>query len=200
MPLQCTCPECSVTEDRSDKCPLRQTQLHVKALRLYSENSVAREACHAYAGMLGRGGSRWPRLEHIREFLRLQGRTRAGIAACSMFQSEAVFVSSYFAETGISSLVTTCKLGGISPEELPDGRAVSTVSYACNPAAQALLLNEWDAEVNVLLGLCCPHDLVFTELSSAPVTTLFVKEHISGHWPYKTLKDLEKDRHGAQGM
>ena len=38
-------------------------------------------------------------------------------------------------------------------------------------------------ELNVLVGLCLGSDLVFTERSRAPVTTLFVKDRSLAHNP-----------------
>ena len=57
----------------------------------------------------------------------------------------------------------------------------------CDPLGQAALLNAHGTEVNLLLGLCIPHDMLFAWASKAPCTTVFAKEHLSHHAPYATV-------------
>jgi uncharacterized metal-binding protein len=58
---------------------------------------------------------------------------------------------------------------------------------ACNPILQAALLNDAGVEVNVIVGLCIGHDMLFTMNSKAPVTTLIVKDRLLGHNPVMAL-------------
>jgi uncharacterized metal-binding protein/predicted Fe-Mo cluster-binding NifX family protein len=71
-----------------------------------------------------------------------------------------------------------CKVGGIpSSTAETEGRGPGPVGgVACNPGGQARLLNESEADMNLIVGLCVGADSVFSELSRAPVTTLFVKD------------------------
>ncbi len=46
---------------------------------------------------------------------------------------------------------------------------------------QAQLLEEADTEVNVVIGLCVGHDMLFSAYSAAPVTTLVVKDRAMFH-------------------
>ena len=70
----------------------------------------------------------------------------------------------------------------------------------CNPVAQARILNEAGVDLNVIAGLCLGCDILFTERSHAPVTTLFVKDRSLAHNPVGAiytryhLEDLEKGR------
>ncbi len=48
--------------------------------------------------------------------------------------------------------------------------------HECNPILQADVLNKLGTDVNVIVGLCIGSDCVFTRHSTAPVTTLFVKD------------------------
>jgi len=57
----------------------------------------------------------------------------------------------------------------------------------CNPAAQALILNHHKTEMNIIIGLCVGHDITFTHLSKAPVTTLIAKDRSSPHDPTACL-------------
>jgi uncharacterized metal-binding protein len=78
-----------------------------------------------------------------------------------------------------------CKIGGrrISEEELP----FRPCHIACNPAGQAAELNRCGVELNAIVGLCVGCDLVFTQHSQAPVTTLFVKDRSLANNPVGAL-------------
>ena len=52
---------------------------------------------------------------------------------------------------------------------------------------QAELLNNAGTDLNLIVGLCLGHDIVFTQHSKAPVTTLIVKERLLGHNPVIAL-------------
>jgi uncharacterized metal-binding protein/predicted Fe-Mo cluster-binding NifX family protein len=74
-----------------------------------------------------------------------------------------------------------CKIGGIAatnpmlaPQE-PGSRNRPSV-IACNPIGQADALRRIGTDLNVLVGMCMGSDSIFTRLSDAPVTTLFVKD------------------------
>ena len=58
---------------------------------------------------------------------------------------------------------------------------------ACNPLLQAEILNQRGTDFNLLIGLCVGHDMLFTQASQAPVTTLIVKDRLTGHNPVITL-------------
>ena len=84
-----------------------------------------------------------------------------------------------------------CKVGAVDKCDigLPDGLKVcpGCNESCCNPALQAQILNEWGAELNVLVGLCVGHDAIFTRHSKAPVTTFIVKDRVLGHNPAAAL-------------
>jgi uncharacterized metal-binding protein len=48
-------------------------------------------------------------------------------------------------------------------------------------------LNENGTELNIIVGLCIGHDLLFSMKSKAPVTTLIVKDKFTGHNPAVAL-------------
>jgi uncharacterized metal-binding protein len=66
----------------------------------------------------------------------------------------------------------------IEPEE---------VEAMCNPIGQALILNREKTDLNIILGLCIGHDILFTQYSDAPVTTLAVKDRVLAHNPLGAL-------------
>jgi uncharacterized metal-binding protein len=44
--------------------------------------------------------------------------------------------------------------------------------------------------MNIIVGLCVGHDMLFSKHSSAPVTTLVVKDRVTGHNPVSVLYGL----------
>jgi uncharacterized metal-binding protein len=54
---------------------------------------------------------------------------------------------------------------------------------ACNPIGQANVLNKENCDINIIVGLCIGHDILFTGNSKAPVTTLAVKDRVLAHNP-----------------
>lgn len=66
-----------------------------------------------------------------------------------------------------------CKIGG---KQLSDTILTGSNKIECNPAGQVNILNMAEVDFNIIIGLCIGTDCVFTELSDAPVSTLFVKD------------------------
>ena len=58
---------------------------------------------------------------------------------------------------------------------------------ACNPIAQAKLLEEAGCELNIVIGLCVGHDSLFIKYAKAPITVLVAKDRIFGHNPAAAL-------------
>ncbi|MBN1609486.1 MAG: DUF1847 domain-containing protein [Polyangiaceae bacterium] len=70
-----------------------------------------------------------------------------------------------------------CRVGGQWQEEDPEG------GPTCNPFAMAHMLNAAKTDLNVAVGLSIGCDVVFGQLSHAPVTTLFVKDKLLANNP-----------------
>jgi uncharacterized metal-binding protein len=74
-----------------------------------------------------------------------------------------------------------CKIGGaaagdpVMEAQAERGRKPAR-SIACNPRGQAEQLNRVGTDLNVLVGICMGADCIFSRLSDAPATTLFVKD------------------------
>jgi uncharacterized metal-binding protein len=65
-----------------------------------------------------------------------------------------------------------CKYGRVPFNDLlPGYKGVS-----CNPAGQAKFLEEKGTELNIMMGLCLGHDMIFNAKSKAPVTPIIVKD------------------------
>jgi uncharacterized metal-binding protein len=95
---------------------------------------------------------------------------RVGIAFCEELREPAEILCSVL-DRSFETVPVGCKVGG------PPLAGDSTLPpITCNPVAQAGTLNRVGTDLNVIVGLCMGADCVFTRESSAPVTTLFVKD------------------------
>jgi uncharacterized metal-binding protein len=49
-------------------------------------------------------------------------------------------------------------------------------------------MNILKTELNIALGFCIGHDILFSKYSEAPVTTLVVKDRVNKHCPTKAFE------------
>ncbi len=124
------------------------------------------------------------RLEELILFCKKMKFKRVGIAFCIGLSAEARIVHELLARYFEVHSVC-CKVGGTDKDDLGlvkirDQEAHETM---CNPLGQAAILNDEGTELNIILGLCIGHDILFTEHSDAPVTTLAVKDRVLAHNP-----------------
>jgi len=135
--------------------------------------------------------ARWTRVEDTIAFAKLMGYARIGIATCVGLLDEAERLSSILRAQGFEALSVCCKAGSIDKLELglkeKDKVRPGTFEPACNPIAQAEILNRQGSDMNIILGLCVGHDMLFNRHSKAPVTTLVVKDRVTGHNPVAVL-------------
>ena len=136
------------------------------------------------------GYMRWPRIRETLELAKRLEASKVGIAFCVGLSREAEEVSSLFEKWGFQVYSVCCKCGSIDKAELELGRDVRMregFDPACNPMLQAELLNRAGTQFNILVGLCVGHDALFYRYSKAPVTTLIVKDRVTGHNPLIAL-------------
>jgi len=135
--------------------------------------------------------ARWTRVEDTIAFAKLMGYKRIGIATCIGLLDETHRLAAILKAQGLEPLSVCCKAGSIDKLELgleeADKVRPSTFEPACNPVAQAKLMNRAMTDMNVIVGLCVGHDMLFTKYSDAPVTTLVVKDRVTGHNPVSVL-------------
>jgi uncharacterized metal-binding protein len=122
------------------------------------------------------------RVEEIKNYARMSGIKRIGIANCISMQKEAEALKGMLGdEFEVHSI--DCKVGRV-PSSVFSAEAKGV---SCNPAAQAEYLDENKTELNISMGLCVGHDMVFTSKSKVPVTTLIVKDREHKHNPMETF-------------
>ncbi|MEM0343735.1 MAG: DUF1847 domain-containing protein [Thermoplasmata archaeon] len=129
------------------------------------------------------------RLEEIMLYASMMGKRRMGIAFCIGLQNEARTLDRILTSRGFEVHSACCKICGIDKDELGVRKMHETAGSEalCNPIGQAMLLNGRETEINILVGLCVGHDMLFTEHSNAPVTTLVVKDRVLCHNPVGAL-------------
>lgn len=135
--------------------------------------------------------ARWTRVEDTIAFAKLMGYRRIGIATCIGLLDETQRLAAVLEAQGLEPLAVCCKTGSIDKAEMgateEEKVRPGTFEPACNPVAQARLLNEAATDMNVIVGLCVGHDMLFSRHSAAPVTTLVVKDRVTGHNPASVL-------------
>lgn len=111
---------------------------------------------------------------------------KIGIANCTTFIKEANQLEEILTDAGFSVEKVHCKFGRVSFNELIPGYKGIT----CNPAGQAKYLEEKGTELNIMMGLCLGHDMIFNAKSKAPVTPLLVKDRKLNHHTLVVFKEI----------
>ena len=124
------------------------------------------------------------RIEEVIYFAKEMKYKRLGMAFCIGLRQEAEILDRILSRD-FKVFSANCKICGIKKSEMRPGTKVSEkkVRISCNPIGQAETLNQKKTDLNINLGLCLGHDILFTEHSRAPVTTLAVKDRVLGHNP-----------------
>ncbi|MEN8232518.1 MAG: DUF1847 domain-containing protein [Thermodesulfobacteriota bacterium] len=135
--------------------------------------------------------ARWTRVEDTIAFAKLMGYKKIGMATCIGLLDETNRLAAILLAQGFKPVSVCCKSGSIDKLELglaeTEKVRPNTFEPACNPVAQARLLNRAETDLNIIVGLCVGHDILFTKYSDAPVTTLVVKDRVAGHNPVSVL-------------
>jgi len=133
-----------------------------------------------------RGGDR---VEDIRNYAKLEKFKRIGIANCVSLQKETDSLKASLAKD-FDVFTVDCKCGRIPNSEIigSDSKGIS-----CNPAGQAQFLAENNTELNIVMGLCIGHDMIFSAKSKAPATTLIVKDLKHKYNPIEIFNTNERE-------
>jgi uncharacterized metal-binding protein len=107
-------------------------------------------------------------------------------------RDEAARIVKFLEKSGFTIASVLCKCGGVDKTKLHVAKEYKIgdpieFEASCNPVLQAELLNKAETDINVIVGLCLGHDMIFTMNSKAPVTTLIVKDRLLGHNPIIAL-------------
>jgi uncharacterized metal-binding protein len=124
---------------------------------------------------------KWTRLEEIIGFCKDMDYRKIGIAMCVGLVEEVCTLKKILSKD-FTVVDICCKSCGFDKNEFNVPHIKSDRYEAtCNPIAQALILNGEKTDLNIIVGLCIGHDILFTKYSEAPVTTFIVKDRVLGH-------------------
>ncbi|MFC1918256.1 DUF1847 domain-containing protein [Chloroflexota bacterium] len=128
-----------------------------------------------------------PRLEEALLFAKEMKFKRIGFAACTAMDWELSYLKKLFVREGFQVFTASCQIGRVNAESRGVPEVQGFVRSMCNPIAQAKILNSEDTQLNFVLGLCMGHDILFNQYSKAPVSTLIVKDRVTGNNPAAAL-------------
>ncbi len=132
-------------------------------------------------------GFKWTRVEEVMVFARILGYERLGIAFCVGLFEEARVLSDILEKNRFEVVSVSCMAGGPRRAELRIEQSPHQSPVVCNPVMQAEVLNRECTELNLMVGLCVGHDILFIRNSDAPVSPLVVKDRIMANNPVGVL-------------
>ena len=125
----------------------------------------------------------WTRVDEIVEYAKIRGMKRLGIATCYALMFETKLLSDILERNGFDVISVSCLCGELDPEDAE----ITGGEIFCNPIMQAEVLNTENTELNIMVGLCLGHDILFLKYSNAETTPLVVKDRATGHNPAVAL-------------
>jgi uncharacterized metal-binding protein len=133
------------------------------------------------------GYEKWTRIQECIEFTKYLGIKKIGLASCIALIDELKMMSKLFDKLDIEIVATACKIGAITAEARGIPEIDGLKGTTCNPIAQAKIMNSQNTQLNFTLGLCIGHDILFSMYSKAPVSTVIVKDRVTGNNPAVAL-------------
>lgn len=157
-------------------------ELKKEAMRLYTGDEL--RSMKVSTSIESRYYMEKTRLEELILYAKGMDYQKIGIAFCIGMEKEARTIHRIL-EKDFEVHSVCCKVCGIDKDEFGLERLHSGegMEAMCDPIGQAMVLNSENTRLNVILGLCMGHDILFTEHSEAPVTTLAVKDRVLAHNP-----------------
>jgi uncharacterized metal-binding protein len=150
----------------------------------------------AYQLIRGRVIAVRPRILELIKLTKMMNWGKMGVAFCTGLRNEASRIVEILEDADLTVYSVCCKCGGfdkttwgirgedkiIALEGNPDA-----FEAGCNPIVQAEVFNSEKTDLNIIVGLCIGHDIQFANYSKAPVTTIIVKDRVTGHNPFASL-------------
>jgi uncharacterized metal-binding protein len=197
----CWSPDPAAAPPRPGNCPTtHHGDAASEALALYGPDAADGRLARVAAEVEGlcyeqqAGGAvhaRWTRVEDTVALARRMGWKRVGIATCIGLLDESARLAEILEAQGLEPVSVCCKVGSVDKSSLGIAEELKvrpgTFEPLCNPAAQARILNRVGTDMNVIMGLCVGHDMLFAKHADAPTTTLVAKDRVTGHNPVAAL-------------
>jgi uncharacterized metal-binding protein len=131
------------------------------------------------------------RIVEICEFANRMDYKRLGLVFCIGLKNEASVVENILKKNKFDVVSVCCKAGRTSKDLLgiedSDKIFQGTDEAMCNPIFQAMLMNDENTQLNILMGLCVGHDSLFFKHADAFTTVLAVKDRVTGHNPMAAI-------------
>ena len=124
------------------------------------------------------------RIVEIKNYAKLAGFKRIGIANCISLQKETMQLKEMLTDD-FEVYTIDCRTGRLPANEY---LGADVKGVMCNPAGQAKYLEENNTDLNIVMGLCMGHDMMFTSKSKAPSTTLIVKDRKHKYNPIEIFR------------
>ena len=174
--------KCALCEDKECDSGKDCTKMKKEFLRKYADKDL--ELLKTAASIEADFYMKSTRLEELVQFSKRMKYERLGIAFCIGLQNEAKLIHKILEKNNFEVFLIICKVCGINKSYLKLKKLRGLDFEAtCNPVGQAIVLNNKNTDLNIIVGLCIGHDILFTEHSTAPVTTLVVKDRVLAHNP-----------------
>ena len=141
----------------------------------------------AASAVVTRGDYKWSRIQEAIEFCKELRISKVGIASCVGLMQELSSVTELFTGAGFEVKSAACQVGRVSAEDRGIPELKDAQGVYCNPIAQAEIFNAEITELIFIIGLCMGHDVLFNRYSEAPVSTLIIKDRVTGHNPVAAL-------------
>jgi uncharacterized metal-binding protein len=132
------------------------------------------------------------RIEELIQFSRKCGYKKLGIAHCGGLMKEAGMLTDILENNGFEVISVQCKAGAVPKEAIgirPEEKVAGPEQWEtmCNPIAQAMIINQTQVDLAIMLGLCIGHDTLFIKYCDVPLTVLAVKDRLLAHNPLAAL-------------
>ena len=193
-------------------CPMKTSEEMIKSVtekymmddvkKIYVPATITEK--EAYEVVRGVRMAVRPRIKELIEYGKLIKAQKIGVAFCAGLRDEGERIAKILEDSGFTVASVMCKCGGTDKEKLgveKEYKIEDPLKFepGCNPILQETLLNKSETDINVIVGLCLGHDMLFTMNSKAPVTTLIVKDRLLGHNPVIALySNFHKNIIGSQ--
>lgn len=128
------------------------------------------------------------RVEETILFAKEMGAKKIGIATCTALLKESMTLARILRAHGFQVFSACCKVGAVPKQDIgiPEEH-ITQGPNICNPIMQAELLNRENTDLNIVMGLCVGHDILFHKYIKGPTTTMVVKDRVTGHNPVAPL-------------
>jgi uncharacterized metal-binding protein len=153
------------------------------------ENRRVNQACDEVLNKQGDqiGNYTWCRVKEVIEYSKEMGYKKLGLGFCVGLKDEARVLTNVLENNGFEVVSVACMSGAPTRDEVGFEKYPYAGNVICNPITQAEVLNREKTELNIMLGLCLGHDILFIRYSKADVTPLAVKDRILAHNPLGAL-------------